>query len=225
MSSRARFQPTLPAPAMITYMAAYPPVALPQAVNTTSDAWSIATWVGHTVTNPCSPYHAARAGSATRTTTRGTLKRRCAIWAITRLVLSPLVAATNTSASSIPASIKASTSSAVPTVNRPPASSQVVVWSLSRRSWDSGSLSSTDTSRPASSARLATAEPTRPHPTIRMNTAGNLARRPGVHASASDRSGDDRNDQQRDDVRDLDHPVDRRPGRALVWVADGGTGA
>ena len=59
--------------------------------------------------------------------TLATLKRCWAICAITRLVLSPLVAATKTSARSIPASISASISSAVPTVNMPPASSQLVV--------------------------------------------------------------------------------------------------
>jgi hypothetical protein len=31
---------------------------------------------------------------------------------------------------------------------------------------------------------------------------------------------DDRNDEDRDDVRDLDHRVDRRPGRVLVGIAD-----
>src|SRR4029077_10070153 len=47
-----------------------------------------------------------------------------AIWETTRLVLSPLVEAMNTSASSMPASVSASISSAVPIVKRPPASSQ-----------------------------------------------------------------------------------------------------
>ena len=62
----------------------------------------------------------------TRTITFSTPKRRWAIWAITRLVLSPAVDAMNTSARSIPAWISASVSSAVPTVNWPSASSQVL---------------------------------------------------------------------------------------------------
>src|ERR1039458_6473401 len=80
----------------------------------------------------------------------------------------------NTSAVSIPASIRPATPSPAPTVKRPPASSQLMDWSLSSRSWDSGSLSSTETSCPASSARLATADPTRPAPTIRMKMPGTL---------------------------------------------------
>ena len=44
--------------------------------------------------------------------TVGTSKRRFAIWAITRFVLSPSVAATNASASAMPASSSASISSA-----------------------------------------------------------------------------------------------------------------
>ena len=47
---------------------------------------------------------------------------------------------------STPASNSASISSAVPTVKRPPASSQVDVWSRSSRSCESGSRSSTETS-------------------------------------------------------------------------------
>ena len=156
---------------MITYMW---PVTPFRASRTTCSAWSMACCVGQIVSSPCSPYQAARAGSATRTTTRGTLKRRWASWAMTRLVLSPRVAAMNTSACSIPASTRPSTSSAAPTVNRPPASSQLIDWSLSSRSCDSGSLSSTETSCPASNARLATADPTRPAPTIRMNMGGTL---------------------------------------------------
>ena len=52
-------------------------------------------------------------------------KRRLTIWATVRLVLSPSVEAMKTSARWTPASISASTSSAVPTVKMPPASSQV----------------------------------------------------------------------------------------------------
>ena len=48
--------------------------------------------------------------------TVSTRKRRCAIWAITMLVLSPAVEATKTSAVSIPAVSSASIST-VPTVN------------------------------------------------------------------------------------------------------------
>src|ERR1700749_2781388 len=147
--------------------------------------------VGQMVISPCSPYHAARAGSATRTTTRGTLKRRWASWAITRLVLSPRVAARNTSACSMPASMSPSTSNAAPTVKRPPASSQLIDWSLSSRSCDSGSLSSTETSCPASNARLATADPTRPAPTITMNMRGTLGlrRKKWRHIETNTRDG------------------------------------
>ena len=89
-----------------------------------ASAWSIAIWVGQIGQQALLgvPGGAGRVGDPDDHP--GTLKRRWAICAITRLVLSPLVAATNTSACSIPASISASTSSAVPTVNRPPASSQ-----------------------------------------------------------------------------------------------------
>jgi hypothetical protein len=60
-------------------------------------------------------------------------------------VLSPFVEAMKTCASSIPASISASISSAVPIVKRPPASSQLRPSSTSSRSCDSGSSSSTET--------------------------------------------------------------------------------
>ncbi len=53
----------------------------------------------------------------TRTSAFSTPKRFWAIWAMMRFVLSPPVEAMNTSARSIPAPIKASISSAVPTVN------------------------------------------------------------------------------------------------------------
>src|SRR3954447_10661652 len=101
--------------------------------------------------------------------TFGTVKRRWAICAMTRLVLSPFVAAMNTSARSMPASSSASISRAVPSVNWPPESSHESRWSLSRRSWDSGSSSRTETSWPAASVALATADPTRPAPTMRTN--------------------------------------------------------
>src|SRR5262249_18068592 len=106
---------------------------------------SIAICVGQIVCSPCSEYHAARRGSSTRAFTRSTLKRRCAICATTRFVLSPLVEAMKTSASSMPASISASTSSAVPIVKRPPASSHERPSSTSSRSCESGSSSRTDT--------------------------------------------------------------------------------
>src|SRR4051794_33970887 len=77
---------------------------------------SIAICVGQIVRTPCSLYQAARRGSSTRATTRATPKRRWATWAITRLVLSPLVEAMKTSARSTPASISASSSMAVPIV-------------------------------------------------------------------------------------------------------------
>src|SRR5690606_37888239 len=62
----------------------------------------IANCVGQIVSSPCSLYQAARAGSSTRAITRSTPKRFCAICEITRFVLSPLVEATNTSASAMP---------------------------------------------------------------------------------------------------------------------------
>src|SRR5439155_5959233 len=123
---------------------------------------SIACLVGEIVCSPCSPYQLARAGSITRTITRSTPKRRWAIWAMIKFVLSPSVEAMNTSARAIPACSSASISSAVPTANWPPESSQLRLWPASRRSWESGSSSSTETSCPSASADLATAEPTRP---------------------------------------------------------------
>src|SRR5204862_1714138 len=135
---------------------------------------SIACLVGEIVCRPCSPYQLARAGSITRTITRSTPKRRCAIWAMIRFVLSPSVEAMNTSARATPACSSASISSAVPTVNWPPESSQLWLWPASRRSWESGSSSSTETSCPSASADLATAEPTRPAPTIITNMARRL---------------------------------------------------
>src|SRR5829696_1783618 len=103
-----------------------------QASSAAFSSCSIAICVGQIVCTPCSAYQAARRGSSTRAITRGTENRRFASWATTRLVLSPLVEAMNTSAFSIPASISASSSSAVPIVNRPPASSQEVPSSTSR---------------------------------------------------------------------------------------------
>src|SRR4051812_250718 len=130
--------------------------------------------VGQMVWTPCSPYQAARRGSRTRAITFDTPKRNWAICETTRLVLSPLVEAMNTSASSIPASISASISSAVPIVKRPPASSQPWPSSTSRRSWESGSSSRTETVCPACSARVATEDPTLPEPTTSTNTARTL---------------------------------------------------
>src|SRR3954454_8086902 len=68
---------------------------------------AIAACVGQMVCIPCSEYHVARAGSMIRAITWSTLNFRLAIWAITRLVLSPSVEAMNTSASAIPASSSA----------------------------------------------------------------------------------------------------------------------
>ena len=53
------------------------------------------------------------------------------------------------------------------------------------------------------------------HPARRPTTPRTFSRRLAV-----DR-GDQRDDQDRDDVRDLDHRVDRGAGRVLVGVADG----
>ena len=119
ISSRARLRPTLPAPAMIAYTARPPPAS------SARSNISIACLVGEIVCRPCSPYQSARAGSITRTIAFSTPKRFWAICAITRFVLSPAVEAMNTSARSMPAWISASVSSAVPTVNWPPASSQL----------------------------------------------------------------------------------------------------
>ena len=83
--------------------------------------------------------------------------------------MSPSVEAMKTSACSIPASISASTSSAVPTVKRPPASSQrlgeagVEALVRERVLVEHGDLVA------RVERALATAEPTRPAPTIRMN--------------------------------------------------------
>src|SRR5215210_9003903 len=129
----------------------------------------MAVCVGQTVWRPCSAYQRARAGSSTRTTTRSTLKRRFATCAITRFVLSPSVEATNASARSIPAASRASISSAVPSVNCPPRSSQLFAWPRSSSAMASASSSSTETSWPSSIMELAIAEPTRPQPTIRTN--------------------------------------------------------
>src|SRR4051812_41681662 len=109
--------------------------------------------------------------------TLDTPKRRWAICETTRLVLSPLVEAMKTSASSIPASVSASISSAVPIVKRPPASSQPWPSSTSRRSWESGSSSSTETVWPARRAAVATEDPTLPAPTTSTNTARTLTLR------------------------------------------------
>src|SRR4051812_24165289 len=131
--------------------------------------------VGQMVWTPCSPYQAARRGSRTRAITFDTPNRSWAICETTRLVLSPLVEAMNTSASSIPASVRASISSAVPIVKRPPASSQLWPSSTSRRSWESGSSSRTETVWPARRAAVATEDPTLPAPITSTNTARTLA--------------------------------------------------
>ena len=70
---------------------------------------------------------------------------------------------------SIPAASSASISSAVPTVKRPPRSSQLSGWPRSSSAMASGSSSRTETSFPSASIEWAIAEPTRPQPTIRTN--------------------------------------------------------
>src|SRR5918995_130913 len=107
--------------------------------------------------------------TATTRSTRSMLNRRWAIWAITRFVLSPSVEATNASARSMPLASRASISSAVPSVNCPPRSSQLCAWPRSSSAIASASSSSTETSWPSSSMELAIADPTRPQPTIRTN--------------------------------------------------------
>ena len=116
-SSRARFQPTLPAPATMTYMAR--PVRRAIVAERRLLELVDRDRVGQIVCRPCSAYQAARRGSSTRAITFGTSKRRCASCETTRLVLSPFVEAMKTSASAMPASVSASISSAVPIVNRP----------------------------------------------------------------------------------------------------------
>src|SRR4029077_2053595 len=84
-------------------------------------------------------------------------------------VLSPLVAAMKASAFSIPAASRASVSSPVPTVKRPPRSSQPFSTPTSSRVWDARPSSRQETSWPSPNIERATEEPTRPQPTIRMN--------------------------------------------------------
>src|SRR4051794_17946263 len=227
ISSRARFQPTFPAPTTTTYIRCslprpgafggaktelakdagrshwWLPMTSPRtlaerrfaapsggawvgertssyaASSTACSSSAIAIFVGQTVFSPCCSYHAARAGSSTRTTTLSTRKRFCAIWAITRFVLSPSVDATKASARSMPASISASISRAVPTVNEPPCSSQLRSDPFSRCAIASGSSSRTETSCPSESILRATAEPTRPEPTIITNIAAHSTYRNG----------------------------------------------
>src|SRR5262245_898712 len=95
------------------------------------------------------------------------LNRSRATWLITRLVLSPSVAATNASARSMPAALRTVSSRAGPSVNVPGNSSPSRanpsgLWSMMLTSWPSFTIS------------RASAEPTRPHPTIRTNTRSPL---------------------------------------------------
>src|SRR5262245_52836059 len=111
----------------------------PAASRTSRSSISIATRVGEITLTPCFSYHSARSGSRIRAITVGTLKRRLAICAITMFLLSPSVEAMKASARSTPAAVSASSSSAVPTVNIPPESSQDLSRLTSRRAWASGS--------------------------------------------------------------------------------------
>ena len=166
---------------MITYSPAT--VRLGRSTSAAAASCSIAICVGQIVCTPCSAYQAARRGSSTRAITFGTSKRRWAICETTRFVLSPLVEAMKTSASSMPASVSASISSAVPIVKRPPASSQPCPSSTSSRSWESGSSSSTETVWPARSAAVATEDPTLPAPTTSTNIGADSSSR-GVSAAS-----------------------------------------
>src|SRR5512139_301316 len=128
---------------------------VPAASRTSFSNISIATRVGQIVLTPCFSYHSARSGSRIR--------------AITMFVLSPSVEAMKASARSIPAAVSASSSSPVPTVNWPPASSQDLSRLTSSRACASGSSSTHETSCPSRSMVRATVEPTLPQPTIRTN--------------------------------------------------------
>ena len=108
---------------------------------------------------------AARACRTPRAPGRGCGRRRsatpncfCAIWPITMFVLSPSVATTTASASSIPASRRSGRSMPWPTRNSPAQSSPSRPSASSRSSID-------ETSQPARRSSSATAEPTRPQPT------------------------------------------------------------
>ena len=152
---------------------------------------------GQIVAGPARRTRRRGAGSSTRTTTLRRPRSACwAIWAITRFVLSPLVEAMKTSACSIPASSNASTSSAVPTVKRPPGPPR------SPRGRRRGARATADPRRgprrvTRGEARLATVRPTRPAPTMRTNMARSLLgghevlRHRGVGLLARRRRGED----------------------------------
>ena len=97
--------------------------------------------------------------------TLGTSKRRCAIWAIVRFVLSPSVEAMKTSASSMPGleqrvDLERRADGEAPAGVLPRACP-----ARRRGARARGSSSRTETSCPADSALRATADPTRPAPT------------------------------------------------------------
>src|SRR5262245_6466446 len=108
-----------------------------------------------------------------RTTTVPTPNCCCAIWPITMFELSPSVATTTASASSMPASRRSGRSIPWPTMNSPSQSSP-------RRPSASSRSSTTDTSQPASRKSFATAEPTRPQPTTITFTRARVAQCPRV---------------------------------------------
>src|SRR6476659_1818213 len=126
-----------------------------------------------------------------RTTTVPTPNCCCAIWPITMLELSPSVATTTASASSMPASRSSGRSIPWPTRNSPSQSSP-------RRPSASSRSSTTETSQPASRSSFATAEPTRPQPTTITFTRPSLAQCPCVSSRGGEllveytlREGDD----------------------------------
>src|SRR6266511_1471908 len=94
-----------------------------------------------------------------RTTVHSIPKRFCATWPTTMFVLSPFVATTTASASSMPASRSTLTSIPCPTTN-PPGQ-----WSPRRASASSFSSMAT-TSQPLFVSFFATADPARPQPTM-----------------------------------------------------------
>ena len=118
---------------------------------------------------PCRSYQSARRGSRMRAITVGTLNRRLAICAMTMLVLSPLVAATNTSARSIPAAVERVDLERRADGELTAASSHDASIPSSRRACDSESSSRQETSCPSLSIDRASEEPTRPAPTMRTN--------------------------------------------------------
>ena len=120
ISSRARFQPTFPAPTIDARTSAGHALEPVSAADRGLEHARSRSGSDRRCAGPARRTSARGAGRARARRPSATLKRRLAICAITRFVLSPSVEATKASACSIPASSSASISSAVPTVNDPP---------------------------------------------------------------------------------------------------------